>query len=54
MVRVRATPKGPDLCGAPDESVKTIEIKVLKYMSLLYGWARYPVCTQNDARWLAG
>ena len=37
MAGVRATPKGPQPIRALDESLKTIEIEVLKYMSILTG-----------------
>ena len=37
MVRARATLKGPQPPRPPSESVKTIEIKVLNYLSILTG-----------------
>ena len=37
MAGVRATPKGPRLVRALDESLTTIEIEVLKYMSIIRG-----------------
>ena len=37
MVRFRATPKGPRPLGPSDESIETIEIKVLKYVYIKGG-----------------